>query len=259
VAWAKALTAALRPGLRGLAPLLIHVNRLDEELPLEVPDIRSLLDSALRQQHPERPSDCQTVANTIFPQHYWLRSADRHELYQRYLKALPRIKRRNPANRHGLYFERMIRFGSGPQGGNQLEHLIDAWKHYNVRRPTAFQVNIFNPARDHTRQRRRGFPCLQHVCFTPLGRGKLAVMAVYPSQYLFERAYGNYLGLYRLGRFLAGELNLELSQLTCSVGIALPGESTRAAMRGLLDRVRPHLEQYEDQQAASAVAGGTHG
>ena len=254
IAWAKALDAVLQPGLRGLAPLVVNVSGLEEDQPPEVAAIRNLLDTALRQRG---LGDCHTVANTIFPLNLWKRSANRQGLYDRYLAILPRVKRRNAANRYGLYFERMIRFGSGPKDGNQLEHLIDIWQ-ANVRRPTAFQVNIFNPARDHTRQRLRGFPCLQHVCFTPLDRGKLAVMAVYPSQYVFERAYGNYLGLVWLGKFLADELDLDLTQLTCTVGIALPGEATKAVMRNLMTAVQPHLQHYQDQNAAVAVAGGAH-
>lgn len=252
IAWAKAFDALLRPGLRGLAPLVVNIGGLEDGSFTEVPAIRNLLDAALRQQG---VANCHTVANTIFPQNLWKRVPDRQELFRRYLAILPRIKRRNPANRYGLYFERMIRYGNGPSPINQLEHLIEIWQ-ANVRRPTAFQLNIFDPARDHTRQPLRGFPCLQHVCFTPLGKGKLAVMAVYPSQYLFERAYGNYLGLYRLGKFLADELDLDLAQLTCMVGIALPGEATKTTMRGLLTGIRPHRQQYDNRQAA--VAGGAH-
>jgi hypothetical protein len=255
VAWAKAFDAVLQPGLRGLAPLVVNVSGLEEGPLPEVPAIRNLLDATLGQQG---PANCHTVANTIFPQRLWERSPNRQRLYERYLAILPRIRRRNPANRYGLYFERMIRFGSGPQDGNQVEHLIDIWRNGNIRRPTAFQVNIFNPARDHTRQPLRGFPCLQHICFTPLGKGKLAVMAVYPSQYLFERAYGNYLGIYRLGRFLADELDLDLTQFTCTVGIALPGDATRAVMRSLTAAIRPHLQLYDTQQESVAVPGGTH-
>lgn len=235
---------------------MVNVTRLEEGNFPEVLAIRQLLDGALRQQGFD---SCHTVANTIFPQNIWKRSSSRQELYERYRHILPRLKRSNPANRNGIYFERMIQFGSGPQAGNQLEHLIDIWRNGNVRRPTAFQINIFNPACDHTRQLRRGFPCLQHVCFTPLAQGKLAVMAVYPTQYLFRRAYGNYLGLYWLGKFVAEQFDLDLTQMTFSIGIALPGEATKAVMRGLLAQVLPHVQQYNNQQAVGAIAGGAHG
>jgi hypothetical protein len=47
----------------------------------------------------------------------------------------------------------------------------------------------------------------------------MAVNGFYAMQYLFERAYGNYLGLCRLGNFVAHELGLELVQMNCMVGI----------------------------------------
>lgn len=251
VAWAKAFAAGLQPGLRGLAPLVVNVTA-GRGLPPEVPGIRALLDATL---HANGFANCHTVANTIFPQNLWKRSTNRQELYARYRAIVPRIKRRNAANRYGLYFERMTQFGPGvPQGGNQLEHLIDIWQ-ANVRRPSAFQLNIFDPARDHTRQPRRGFPCLQHVYFTPLRTDKLALGAIYPSEYLFERAYGNYLGLYRLGRFVAHELGMELSQLTYLIGIALPGDATKTVMRALAAAVTPHLQQLGNRHAAPAPVG----
>jgi hypothetical protein len=105
------------------------------------------------------------------------------------------------------------------------------------------RLHIFDPAQDHTRQTRRGFPCLQHVSFTPLGSGKLAVLANYPAQYMFEKAYGNYLGLYRLGRFFADQIKLDLTQFTCVVGKALPGDTPRATLRELVGNLQPHLNQ----------------
>lgn len=59
----------------------------------------------------------------------------------------------------------------------------------------------------------------------------MAVVANYPAQYMFEKAYGNYLGLYNLGRFVADQLKLDLVQLTCVVGKALPGSGQKASLR----------------------------
>jgi hypothetical protein len=39
-------------------------------------------------------------------------------------------------------------------------------------------------------------------------------------QYLFERAYGNYLGLVRLGRFMAHEMGLQLERVVCMAAVA---------------------------------------
>ena len=44
--------------------------------------------------------------------------------------------------------------------------------------------------------------------------------AFYATQYMVERAYGNYLGLCRLGRFMAHELDMRLTRMTCFTGIA---------------------------------------
>jgi hypothetical protein len=248
IAWARAFEAVLARGVRGLAPLIVNITGLDEK-EIEVPAIRALVDEALRRQG---HADCHTVANTIFPEQVWKRSSSRQTLYDRYLKMLPKIRRRDPGNRYGTYFERMIRFGKVAPYINQLEHLFGIWD--TVKRPTAYQLNIFDPARDHTRQPLRGFPCLQHVSFTPLGLGKMSVLATYPAQYLFERAYGNYLGLYRLGKFVAGELKLDLTQLTCVVGLGLPGDESKRVLRGLAEIVRPHMCLAGPQQVAGATA-----
>ena len=47
------------------------------------------------------------------------------------------------------------------------------------------------------------------------GLNGLEVMAFYANQILLEKAYGNYLGLYRLGQFMAGEMGLKLTGVTC--------------------------------------------
>ncbi len=38
-------------------------------------------------------------------------------------------------------------------------------------------------------------------------------------QYLFERAYGNYLGLKRLGDFMAHEMSLTLERVVCIAAV----------------------------------------
>jgi hypothetical protein len=43
----------------------------------------------------------------------------------------------------------------------------------------------------------------------------MKVVALYANQLLIEKAYGNYLGLYRLGKFMAGEMGLTLKRVTC--------------------------------------------
>ena len=82
-----------------------------------------------------------------------------------------------------------------------------------------FQASIFDPGRDHVADAQLQFPCLQHVTFEPTSEG-LVVNAFYATQQLFAKAYGNYLGLARLGAFMASEMHLSLIRLNVSVGVA---------------------------------------
>ena len=61
---------------------------------------------------------------------------------------------------------------------------------------------------------------MQQVAFLPEGKNGLRISALYPMHYLWGRAYGNYLGLINLGRFMAFEMGLELTGLTCIALIA---------------------------------------
>ena len=89
------------------------------------------------------------------------------------------------------------------------------------------------------------FPCLQHVTFAPYGDGRsMAVNGFYAMQYLFERAYGNYLGLCRLGRFVAHELDIELVQMNCMVGIGKL-EVYNSHIKKLAERIEKILVKLE--------------
>ncbi|MBI4524757.1 MAG: thymidylate synthase [Deltaproteobacteria bacterium] len=247
VAWAKAFLEVMY--VEEIAPLVVVIRFLDNGAPPEVPAIREAVDYALEADG--KGLSCHTVANTIFPS-MWNPEAERQKLYDRYCRILPRV-RRYRGNRYGLYFERLIAFGhdgNGQGGVNQLEHIIQTWNGGNHRR-TALQASLFDPRRDHTHQRQRGFPCLQQVAFAPDGVQGLAVTGFYATQHIFERAYGNYLGLYRLGRFMAHEMGLRLIQVTC---IATPAvrDRPKSVLERLSERVRAALRQVE----TPAVAGG---
>jgi hypothetical protein len=245
VAWLRAFTALAAPGVKALAPLVICITGFHDSQPEEVLGIRSLLDQALA-EHTHRnlaadgestmqrnPLTCRGVANTIFPGSLWSPGADRQLLYKRYSAMLPRLKRRGSPR--GLYFERLIAYDRGPQNGNQLEHIIDAYRN-GLRRTSAFQATICDPQRDSTRQPRLGFPCLQQIAIHPDG-DTLSITGFYGTQYVFERAYGNFLGLCRLGRFLAYEMGLTLKQMTCIAAYAPFSGGTRAGARKLVSEV----------------------
>jgi hypothetical protein len=229
VAWLKAFTLVTEPGVDAIAPAVVTVTGFVDSVPQEIPSIAVLIDAALAEHHhrrlQQRPSrkhlpksmvslTCNSVANTIFPTSLWSPGASRQTLYERYRRIIPQLKR-DPRNRRGTYFERLINFGRGPSNGNQLEQMIECSKR-GVRRVSAFQASLYDPARDSTRLPQQGFPCLQQIAVHPdKSHGTLAITGFYATQYLFERAYGNYLGLCRLGRFLAHEMNLTLTRMTC--------------------------------------------
>jgi len=163
-------------------------------------------------------------ASMIFPQNMWnaRKSEGRPRFYERYQALLPRIKKLSRKNVYGVYFERMIAFANvgAKKPVNQVEHVIHLLsRSKRLPRRSALQIAVFHPAFDHTGQAQRGFPCLQQVSFAYSEEERtLHLNAYYPTQYLFERGYGNYLGLGDLGNFVASQTGFAFSGLTCFVG-----------------------------------------
>lgn len=214
-AWARAFQESMKPGQSEIIPLVINITGFQNSDPTEDIQIRQLIDEALQD---EGEYKCDTVANTIFPNSFWNPTKDRELLYQRYHSSFRGIKKSASQNRYGLYFERLVNYGTEQK--NQLEHIINTYQGGNHRR-SALQASIFDPSKDHTNQPLRGFPCLQHVTFIPDAKNKeLTVTGFYAMQYIFRKGYGNYLGLARLGKFIAHELGFKLTGLTCMASIA---------------------------------------
>jgi signal transduction histidine kinase len=239
LAWGRALEIVARQ--REVAALTVALTGFDHKgRCVEDPAIRRALDAVLRSR---RHGSVETVANTIFPESLWNPDASSADLYARYTRILPKL-RRVRANSHGTYFERMI--DGGPEGAqNQIEFALQT---YNARpgvRRSVLQLGIFDPKRDHSASALRGFPCLQHVTFAPTVEG-LYVNAFYATQYMVERAYGNYLGISRLGRFIAHELRLPLRRVTVFTGLA-QRDGTLSGLERLLELIRRlrHAEEAD--------------
>jgi hypothetical protein len=238
IAWGRALEAATHPVVRDLLPLVVSITGFSTTgLVNENPTIRASLDSALTSRGKQ---SVETVANTIFPRSLWNPAAPRAQLYARYQSILPRLRRASSKNRHGLYFERML--SGGPVGSeNQLEFALSAYTARPHVRRSILQVSVFQPNRDHSTAAMRGFPCLQHITFAPASDG-LSLNAFYATQYLVERAYGNYLGLCRLGQFVARELHTRLTRVTCYTGIAelaMPKAAVATVLRDVRSVIQP--------------------
>lgn len=145
-------------------------------------------------------------------------NGDRFALYEGYRDILPRIKKIDVKNKRGTYFERLIDFEENGKN-NQLEEIIKSYRKKKSVRRSKLQASVFDARRDHTNLPYQGFPCLQHVTFYPTKTGGLVLNSFYAIQYLFERAYGNWLGLINLGKFMAGEMGLQFEQFNCYVGV----------------------------------------
>jgi hypothetical protein len=232
IAWAQAFLRLMESGVNELSPLVVTVTDIDDQIPVEVPGIRKALDAHLQGL---KLQNCHTVANTIFPQSLWNPAAknDAKQLFKRFERTWPRI-RRCRANSRGSYFQRMTAYR--PDGldadVNQLQHIIDTFRAGNHRR-SALQASIFDPTRDHTNSRQLGFPCLHQVAFAPGPNGTLVVTGFYATQYLLERAYGNYLGLCRLGRFMAKQMGLTFGKMICIASVAQRGRKAKAELAPL--------------------------
>lgn len=218
MAWAKSVEAAYGTKKQEVVPLIVSVTGFDDSNdPIEEPSVRQALDAYLATSGKQ---SVDTVANTIFPHALWNPNASRAQLFQRYNKIFDRVQSSTRKNQHGVYFNRMIA-GGNSENPNQLDYIISEYLNRTAVRRSILQVATFIPELDHSAAAQRGFPCLQHVTFAPTPEG-LSVNAFYATQYIVEKAYGNYIGLCRLGKFVAHELDLKLARVTCYTGISKP-------------------------------------
>jgi thymidylate synthase len=224
IAWAKAFLSTLDAAGGEISPLMVKVTGFNNGVVLEDKNIRELINgnTTLKLRYKLSKDYVETIAGTIFPQSLWNAKRERQLLYDRYSKTYPKMKQAR-ANYNGMYFQRLIAFENGDEYPiNQLEHIIATWEK-DVHRRSALQASIFDPRKDHTFQKQRGFPCLQQIAFTPLGTNGskgLRITGFYAKQLLFEKAYGNYLGLCRLGQFMAKEMGIELNEMVCIASVA---------------------------------------
>ena len=216
-AWREAVRRVM--GNHGrVTGLTVIISGIENGRAVEQPQFRHQLNQLL---DAHGHASVETVSRTIFPTGLWNPSAPREQLYQRYLRILPKL-RACPKNRKGHYFERLINFPgtSGRPGFNQLEQIIRAYL-AGTHRVSALQACLMNPLTDLNNSPYLGFPCLQQLAFIPdATNGSLTLMGFYPMHYLFQRAYGNYLGLINLGHFMATQMGLTLARMICVAGAA---------------------------------------
>ncbi len=231
-AWLDALEHLLLCGGKD-TNVIVAIERVNEE----ILDIRQLLDDFLQERSGHKGEEfvpVTTVANTIFPQALYQPqrgSEARTFLYQMYEQSFA-IAKRFPANHYGTYFRRMVSWQTGQKEVNQLEAIINrlcrglsrpnplssAYEigisdviETDVDAPETGEIRIYQPDYDG---RLMGFPCLSHISLT-LFKKQLHLTALYRNQHFIRKAYGNYVGLSCLLRFLCQEIGCEPGELTC--------------------------------------------
>lgn len=252
VGWGLVLEALTKPGVSRLAPLTLSITGFnDKGVAAETPAIREAVDRFLAAQGKR---DSENVAWTIFPQRDWeIADGDRELFFDVYIESFQRVQAFNPRNnKRGSYFQRLIDLNGEGRGPNQLKWLLDEYdQHPRARRTSKFQATTFDPVRDHSSTGQLEFPCLQQVSFT-FDDGGLQLNAFYATQQIARKAYGNYLGLARLGGFVAGQMKLRFEQLNIFVGVAkMDVRKSDPDLVDLLGVVRQHLPLAADRRVAA--------
>lgn len=215
--------------------LVVVVNPGDE-----IPAVRQVLNLCLERHGLQT---VETVANTLFPWALFLMSQDRHELYQRYERLVPTL-RRFWRNNRGTYFERIISWnGEWGKKMNQLEAVVG-----KLKRPTSdkcvYEISIYDPRADSRLSHMMRFPCLSHISFK-LDRhsGLLHAVALYRNHYYFQRAYGNLVGLSAMQNFIAKEAKLRVGELVCHSTHAEIDALSKREIGELTERCRKALNE----------------
>ncbi len=178
------------------------------------------------------------VAGTIFQTSFYRPgTADAEGHLYELERRIRKVVRRHPQNRRGTYFERLVAYPlADGEEFNQLHHMLGRLRSAasaGRRNGNQFELSIFHPGRDSYPV---GFPCLSHISIT-LREGVLDATAVYRNQYFLDRAYGNYLGIGEVLRFLATESGFAVGELLCVASHARLDAGTygRARVKELIE------------------------
>lgn len=174
--------------------------------------------------------DARDVANTLFPQRTCERSANRGDLYSRYLKAHDRARKfQRGHHAWGTYFERLVRFPPG--GVNQLERAIEKLNTWPQRNTTGLVFHLSSPAIDAPRT--RGGPCWQFAEILWNADESLDLVVVYRNHDFFNKVLGNFIGLGRLLRFICSSTGKQPGKLVCH-SVHAYSDSSHHQLRSLI-------------------------
>jgi hypothetical protein len=219
--WWKVMQKLLAKGVTSISPLTLSITGFDADgAAAEIPGIREAVENFLVA---EGKKDVENVAWTIFPQRYWeMSDGDRTEFFNMFREAFPRVQKFNAKNNaRGSYFQRLVDFeGDGNGRIDQLEWILSEYERDPGRRVSKWQASTFDPRRDLLNWPQLEFPCLQQVSFTFDGEEGLIINAFYATQQLARKGYGNYLGIARLGAFMASQMKRRMVRMNVFIGVA---------------------------------------
>jgi hypothetical protein len=201
--------------------------------PTEEVAVRKQVDLLLKTDSGPTLESVRKVANTIFPIDFYRpqlgKNAEAHLYCMARRARIVHIR----SNRVGTYFDRLIDYRSEDETINQLEHAIKNIRTLfnsiaNRKRPSAnyLEIAVDDPIIDKmcdcslrvqipgVNTNIMGFPCLSHISLT-LFRGCLNMTATYRNQDFIRKAYGNYVGLSDLLRFICETSGAEVGELVC--------------------------------------------
>ncbi|MGZ4736233.1 MAG: hypothetical protein ACXV8R_11545 [Acidimicrobiia bacterium] len=190
------------------------------------------------------------VRNTVFPAAVARRYPEPADLAERYrTHFLPRLRRLDRANRGGTYFGRFVDYPTPEGAVDQLTVVVDKlrrasggkkWKAiYEIDMADGLDLAVYQRGEDE--RKLMAFPCLS-FCSFQLDGDRLHMLANYRSQYLVQRAYGNYLGLGQLLEYVATAADLRVGQLLIVAGHAAV-EAQRRLTRAAVNAARHELER----------------
>jgi thymidylate synthase len=189
--------------------------------------------------------DVESTRNTIFPAVWANRNPEPEDLAAYYRDRYTKDGLLGFSNNsRGTYFGRIVAYprGAGQEPGDQLSSTVRKLRN-EIRsgRPKSsrYEINIYCEQVDTSPM---SFPCLAHLS-VHLHERKLHMQAIYRNEYLVGRAYGNYLGLAELQRYMARASGVEVGELMVTIGHVELDGSKRAVgnMLASLDSPRGSL------------------
>lgn len=225
-AWLKAINFLLKQQNSKCNNLVVHIKNPC----LTVPSIDKLYNSFCKKHNIPKYL---TVAQFIFPQRlYEIYHGDRQKLFQKYKKVHEIVK-----GSWGSYFDQMVEWKES--NGNKINQLDNIIKKILLRErvwKAAYTIQIANPILHNNRT--MGGPCLIYILIQlESNPKKMSILSIYRNHDFATRAYGNYLGLGYLLRFLSKETGFEMDTLTCVSSHAFIENKYRKDLKKLLDEV----------------------